>query len=179
MSSDRDIVINFMNDIKDRTPILLIGNASIIFKNIYKKRIYSALSDTDMSVINNMNIAKMHNVIVIDDLSYLYTNEDLLKIVENTSLRLILLADKDNVSDTLVSRCNSILKIPYSVSKIPSYESETTCLYNTKSMSQDASIKYIAEHSPALLFDINKAKKTKYKDRVVEILANINTVKED
>ena len=38
--SERDEVINYMKVIENRTPILLIEKAAIIFKRIYRGQIY-------------------------------------------------------------------------------------------------------------------------------------------
>ena len=100
--SNRDTVINFMSSIKDRTPILLLSKAAKIFKSIYDGRIYDVKNVDDMNLIRDMSISKLHKVVVLEDLSSLYTDEDILKLIEESSLQFILLAYRDNLSEVLM-----------------------------------------------------------------------------
>ena len=110
--SERDEVINFMKVIENRTPILLIEKAAIIFKRIYHGQIYQLNNLDDIELINNMTIAKLNKVTVISDLSFNTNTENILKLIEETSCRLILVASRDNLPETIISRCKNILKIP-------------------------------------------------------------------
>ena len=65
------------------------------------------------NIINNMNIAKLNKVVILFDVSFMTNTENMLKLVEETSCRLILLASRDNLPETILSRCKNILKIPF------------------------------------------------------------------
>ena len=75
--SERDEVINFMKVIENRTPILLIEKAAIIFKRIYHGQIYQLNNLDDIELINNMTIAKLNKVTVISDLSFNTNTENI------------------------------------------------------------------------------------------------------
>ena len=51
----------------------------------------------DIEIINNMNIAKLNKVVTLFDVSFMTNTENMLKLVEETSCRLILLASRDNL----------------------------------------------------------------------------------
>lgn len=178
--SNRDFVIKFMSNIKDRTPILLIANAAKIFYHIYSGRIYNVRNEDDMTTIKNMSISKLTKPVVISDLSSLYDDEDLLKIIEESDLQFILLAFRDNLSEVLVSRCKSVLKLTDLEVKQCNYISKKSALSALEQFDSniDAANMYLTENCPALMRDINDARNLKYKDKVVNILANIGSDKQ-
>lgn len=173
--SNRDLVIQFMNSIKGRTPILLLAKAAKIFKDIYSGRIYNIKNEDDVLDINNMNISKLNKAVVVEDISSLYTDEDILKLIEESNLQFILLAYKDNLSETLMSRCKSVLKIPDIEIKQCAYISEKSALstINSGKMNADASNLYMMENCPSLMRDMIDTQFLKYKERLVNILANM------
>lgn len=173
--SDRDIVIRFMSSIKGKTPILLLAKAAKIFKSIYDDRVYNVKNEDDMNLLRDMSICKLKKPVVLEDLSSLYTDEDILKLIEESSLQFILLAYRDNLSEVLMSRCKSTLKIPdievnncSYLNKLTAYNSikQSDLTGNTMSM-------YLAENCPSLMRDIIDTQFLKYKERVVSILANM------
>lgn len=174
--TDREEVIKFMSKIKGRTPILLIGKSARIFRNIYSGRIYNLKNEDDMQDIYNMNISKITKAVVLDDLSQLYNDENLLKLIEESTLQLILLASKDNLSEVLMSRCKSILKLPELAIEKCKYIKENSALSSVNSMTnlEEAEV-FICNNCPQLLYDKNRTKQFKYRDRIVNILANINS----
>lgn len=173
--SNRDIVINFMSSIKGRTPILLLSKAARIFKSIYDGRIYDVKNIDDMNLIRDMSISRLHKAVVLEDLSSLYTDEDILKLIEESSLQFILLAYRDSLSEVLMSRCKSILKIPDIDIFNCNYTNKLTA-YNNITQSNlygDTMNMYLAENCPSLMRDIIDTQFLKYKERVVSILANM------
>ena len=172
--TNRDTVIQFMNSIKDKTPILLIARAAKIFHNIYTGRIYDVHSEEDMDIINNMSISKLTKPVVISDLSSLYDDEDMLKLIEESKLQFILLAYKDNLSDVLVSRCKSILKIPDIDINECKYTSKKSALSSLEKINNPYEVNlFLAENCPSLMRDMIDTQYIKYKERVVNILANM------
>lgn len=86
-----EYIYNELKDIKGKTPILLIGGASIIFKQIYKDTIYRIENTEDVKEL----ISNFYNI------NY---DKILLKLIEEIKLPLILLASEDNISIPLYSR---------------------------------------------------------------------------
>lgn len=173
--SERDEVINFMKEIDGRTPILLIGKAAYIFKRIYRGRIYQMNNLDDIEIINNMNIAKLNKVVTLFDVSFMTNTENMLKLVEETSCRLILLASRDNLPETIISRCKNILKIPFAESKELNLIKKKDA-YNMLANSEDTldeKTLFIAENRPSLMLDLEDTKELRYKDRIRSILSNI------
>ena len=150
--SERDEVINFMKVIENRTPILLIEKAAIIFKRIYHGQIYQLNNLDDIELINNMTIAKLNKVTVISDLSFNTNTENILKLIEETSCRLILLASRDNLPETIISRCKNILKIPLLESNtfnlIKKKEAYSSLISSLEEATSDERNMYIAENNP-------------------------------
>ena len=172
--TNRDTVVQFMNSIEGKTPILLIARAARIFQNIYTGRIYNIQNEEDMSIINNMSISKLTKPVVISDLSSLYDDEDMLKTIEESKLQFILLASKDNLSDVLVSRCKSILKIPDIEINDCKYMSKKSALSSIEKLNNANDINlFLAENCPSLMRDMIDTQYVKYKERVVNILANM------
>lgn len=124
-----------------------------------------------MKDIENMSVSKLSNYVVLYDLSNIYNDEDLLKLIEESSLQLILLASRDNLSDVLISRCKTILKIPDIDVKPCKYISEISALSTISTL--DNSSKYLMENCPQLEYDLSRVQFLKYKDRLANIIANI------
>lgn len=173
--SNRDLVIQFMSNINGRTPILLLAKAAEIFKNIYSDRVYNIKNEEDLEDIKNLNISKIHKPIVVEDISSLYTDEDILKLIEESNLQFILLAYRDNLSGTLMSRCKSILKIPSLEIKSCNYTNKKSALSAIESLRNDSykSNLYLMENCPELMRDMIEIQQLKYKDRLINIIANM------
>ena len=170
--TDKEKVIKFMSNIKGKTPILLIGKAATIFENIYSRRIYNIKNEDDMKDVQGMSECRLNTPVVLKDLSELYTDEDLLKLIEESSLQFILLAYKDNLSDTLMSRCKSFLKISNIDVHKCKYISKKSALSSMTGDRYKDNI-FLMENCPALMRDMIDTQFLKYKERVVGILANM------
>lgn len=94
--------------------ILLIGNASRLFKSIYNGDIVSInTAEETKEFINEYNI-QSDKPLVFEDISLMQQSVQsyLLKFIDNFSRPLILLASIDNISPIILSRFNKIIKIP-------------------------------------------------------------------
>lgn len=102
-----------LND-KSQFPILIIGDAVLAFKKFYNQPI---------SYVNNLNDLRdliayysgmecLDKIIVIDDISKLHRDAEgiLLKFIEDTKSRIILLSQFDVCSSIILSRCKNIIK---------------------------------------------------------------------
>ena len=173
--SNRDLVIQFMSNIKGRTPILLLAQAAEIFKNLYSDRVYNIKNEEDLEDIQNLNISRIRKPIVVEDISSLYNDEDILKLIEESNLQFILLAYRDNLSETLMSRCKSMLKIPSIEINQCNYISKKSALSTIETFDNDytRTNKFLMENCPDLMRDMIDIQQVKYKDRLINIIANM------
>lgn len=173
--SNRDLVIQFMSNIKGRTPILLLAQAAEIFKNLYSDRVYNIKNEEDLEDIQNLNISRIRKPIVVEDISSLYNDEDILKLIEESNLQFILLAYRDNLSETLMSRCKSMLKIPSIEINQCNYISKKSALSMIETFDNDyaRTNKFLMENCPDLMRDMIDIQQVKYKDRLINIIANM------
>jgi hypothetical protein len=98
---------------------LFVGGASLSFKNYLKKNNYNYdidyITDRDdlISLIDKYSHYKNYSLpVIISDISYLSKRDQslLLKFMDDTSLNIILLASRDNILDTIISRTNEFRK---------------------------------------------------------------------
>lgn len=174
--NDIDFIYNTMKDITNKTPILLVGGASILFKRMYKGNIYR-LDNTDdtRDFISNFYKIEYDKPIIVEDISKLYKDSILLKLIEEIKLPIVLLASEDNISTTLQSRIKTYIKLPS--------DKELGCSYNKILDTQQYIIqeningkdldKYLAEHCPDLAIINNRTKKCRNKDKIVQILGGL------
>lgn len=175
-----EVVYNTMKNIKDKTPILLIGGAAYLFKRIYKGNIYHLENTEDVKeFISNFYGIEYNKPIVVEDLSLFYRDSIILKLIEEIKLPLILLASEDNISIPLQSRIKTRLKFPVdddcgcTFTKIL----EAQQYIDDEQLSGRSLDKYIAENCPELAFLYEDMKMRKNKDKLIQILGGIKDKK--
>lgn len=171
-----EYIYETMKDVKDKTPILLIGGASIIFKKLYRGNIYQVYNTEELKEF----LLEFYNTIydkpiVLEDISSISKDSILLKFVEETTIPLILLASRDNLSLPLHSRIKTIVKLPLE----PSSCNFTSILeaheYITNNdLTGDELDKYLADNCPKLALAYDSMKNRKYKDKIVQILGGLD-----
>lgn len=106
-------------------PKLFIGSASVAFRKFIEKHNYNykihyiSSRDDLISLIETFSQYKNYNLpVIISDISFLNKRDQslLLKFMDDTNLNLILLASRDNILDTIISRVREFRK--YYVSNI-------------------------------------------------------------
>ena len=106
-------------------PKLFCGSAAIAFKNYLKKNHYNYeinyITDRDdlLNFIETYSHYKNYTLpVIISDISFLKKKDQslLLKFMDDTNLNIILLASRDNILDTIISRVREFRKF-YSDSK--------------------------------------------------------------
>lgn len=100
-------------------PKLFIGSAKKSFESYLKKNKYgykiNYISDRDdlISFIETYSAYKDYNLpVIISDISFLNKNDQslLLKFMDDSKLKIILLASRDNILDTIISRVREFRK---------------------------------------------------------------------
>ena len=177
--TDREYVYENLKTIKNKTPLIIIGERAIyIFKRMYSGNIYKLENFTDVrDFISEFSGIELNFPVVIEDISKLYRDTPLLKLVEDSKFPLVLLASQDNLSNAMMSRVKTIIKLPdedykCSLSSIQSALSEL----KDKELSKEENIKYLAENCPQLLVLQDKIKKIKNKDKITQIYAGLENM---
>ena len=100
-------------------PKLFCGSAAIAFKNYLKKNHYNYeinyITDRDdlLNFIETYSHYKNYTLpVIISDISFLKNKDQslLLKFMDDTNLNIILLASRDNILDTIISRVREFRK---------------------------------------------------------------------
>lgn len=113
---------NFIIDIEKYSPVLLLGDAVKDFIQVYDGKIDRVRNIDEVREIVSyyMNLPSLDRILVIEGLSFLNKKASfmLLKLVEESSLPIILLSRFDNISEIILSRIRTIMK--YNKGKIKS-----------------------------------------------------------
>lgn len=171
-----EYIYNFMKDIKDKTPILLIGGASIIFKRMYKGPIQYIENTSDAKeLISTYYNIEYNKPLVVEDVSLLYRDSILLKLIEEIKIPLILLASEDNLSVPLYSRMKFCIKFPIDENTGCSFLSikEAQIQINQDNLTGRDLDKYLAENCPDLALLYKDIEIRKNKDKLIQILGGI------
>lgn len=168
-------IYDTMKNIKNKTPVLLIGGASLAFKKMYTGNIYHLENTEDIKeLISSFYGITLEKPLVIEDLSLLYRDTLLLKFIEESKIPLILLASEDNISIPLQSRIKTYIKYP---------SKNINCIYQKILDSQNYIIEhdltgsdldeYIADNCPDLARINRLIINRKNKDKLIQILGGI------
>lgn len=174
--TDIEYMYEQLKTIKNKTPLLIIGKrAMYIFKQMYKGNIYILENLSDVrDFISEFADVELSLPVVIEDLSNLYRDSSLLKLVEDSKFPLVMLASQDNLSHAMMSRVKTIVKLPDENYRCNFSNIESTLAeLKEKELSQEENIKYLAENCPQLLFLQDKIKKMKNKDKITQIYSGI------
>lgn len=171
-----EYIYNTMKDVSNKTPVLLVGGASFIFKRMYKGNIYRLENTEDVKeFISNFYGIEYDKPIVVEDISLLYRDNILLKLVEEIKLPLILLASEDNISIPLQSRIKTYVKFPadddFGCNFISILEAQQQI--DQEGLSGRALDKYIAENCPDLAILYDDIKLRKNKDKLIQIIGGL------
>lgn len=172
-----EYIYNEMKDIEGKTPVLLIGGASVLFKKMYKGLIIDLVttSDTKDFLMDYYDV-ELEKPVVIDNVDRFYNDSLLLKIIENNKCKFILLAEVDCVSTPLLSRIKTIIKLPYDLNfsnnNLPIDEILSKVI--TDDLTGDELDKYLAENKPEYLPIFDKVKKSKYLDKIIGIFGGLD-----
>lgn len=170
-------IFNLSKNITNNTPMLLIDKARDIFKTLYTGNInYISNTEEARELIQNYSGITLEKPLVIDDVSNLYRDTILLKFLEETKLKLILLASQDNLDPIILSRVKTIKK----------YTSETNLKYEpidilqaqktieSEELDQENTLKYLSNKCPELIILNKKLRYIKNKNKLIELIGRIS-----
>lgn len=114
---EKQLIYNQVMKIKDVERILLLCNATNIFLSMYEGNYHILRNKKDIVDFIDYYDKPNDRPLVFGDISLLNELEQnyLLKFIEEASVPLIVLASKDNLSSTIMSRFLKIIKIPFSL----------------------------------------------------------------
>jgi len=171
-----DYIYETLKDIKGKTPVLLIGGAMTLFKMIYKGNVYKIYNTEEAKeLITNFYGVEYNKPIVIEDISALYRDTILLKLVEEIKLPLILLASEDNISSSLHSRIKTCIKYPKDLEFKCDFVDILDALeyIDERDISGVELDKFMAEHCPNLAIYYKMMEVRKNKDKILQILGGL------
>lgn len=171
-----DYIYETLKDIKGKTPVLLVGGAMILFKMIYKGNIYKVYNTEDAKeLITNFYGIEYNKPIVVEDISLLYRDSILLKLVEEIKLPLILLASEDNISIPLQSRVKTYIKYPKDLDFKCNFMSilDSQEWISERELSSSELDKFMAEHCPDLAIYYKMMECRKNKDKILQIIGGL------
>lgn len=164
-------------------PKLFVGGAAQSFKSYLKKHNYTYeinyIADRDdlMSLIDTFSQYKNYNLpVIISDISFLKKKDQslLLKFMDDSNLNIILLASRDNILDTIVSRVKEFRKFYISdngnkagfinVSKAREMFNNDVGEFDVDTAYEDKLSVY-NKYNPMLSYDSGLVEKYKKKDR--------------
>lgn len=170
-------------------PKLFIGDAAVSFKRYLKKNNYnysinSIQSRGDLiALIERVSAYKNYTIpVILDDISFLNQRDQsiLLKFMDDTNLKLILLASRDNILSTIISRVREFRKFYVSLSR-----DKTGCIkinkardmynndqhddsdeYVQSQLSVEDRLKEYCKYNPLLFYDDSLVEKFSSNDRL-------------
>ena len=163
-------------NIKEVCPVLLVGKAVSLFKQMYKGIINELKNTEDVKeFVSEYTGIKSSKPVVVSDIGYLQTQASflLLKLVEEADFPVILLSTEDKVSSILLSRVKRVLKFPVNEqtdNKLISVTDAYNQVYGESENKVINKIDFYAENCPTLYKLERDIPFNKYRDDMIEIL---------
>ena len=163
-------------NIKEVCPVLLVGKAVSLFKQMYKGIINELKNTEDVKeFVSEYTGIKSSKPVVVSDIGYLQTQASflLLKLVEEADFPVILLSTEDKVSSILLSRVKRVLKFPVNEqtdNKLISITDAYNQVYGESENKVINKIDFYAENCPTLYKLERDIPFNKYRDDMIEIL---------
>lgn len=157
-------------------PRLYIGKAAQELKKRISFPVYSITKENIVEMISFYStIPNLKNPLVLEDLTYLSLNEQgmLLKFIEDSQLKIILLASEDNVIPTILSRMSLVYKIKDKITSL--FLSYTQGKEELDSIDKDTfyldCIKKQREVSPISFYYDNYIGNKRNKDKLLQLIS--------
>lgn len=152
---DRNDLLYTINNIKKTTPVLIVGEATTLFRKSWSYRINTIESKQDVrDLIEYYSQVTPRIPLVIDDLSYLKddTLNLLLKLIEDAKFPIILLASYDNVNPILFSRVKTFIKFKQDINSKFMDEAKAMLLLEEANLENKLDIiKFMRDNCPNLI----------------------------
>jgi len=162
--------------IQETCPVLLVGKAVSLFKQMYKDPIRELKNTDDVrDFIAEYTGIKSSKPVVISDIGYLQkqTSFLLLKLVEEAQFPAILLSTEDKVDSILLSRVKNVIKFPMDENtdnKLIPISDAFNQVYGESEKKVMNKTQFYAENCPTLYKLESDIPYNKYRNAMIEIL---------
>lgn len=162
--------------IQETTPVLLVGKAVPLFKQMYKDPIRELKNTEDVKdFVTEYTGKTFSKPVVISDIGYLQKQTAflLLKLVEEAKFPVILLSTEDKVDSILLSRVKRVVKFPSDEKTDNSFMPISDAFNKVYGDSEDKpvnKIAFYAENCPMLYKLESEIPYNKYRNAMIEIL---------
>lgn len=162
--------------IQETCPVLLVGKAVSLFKNMYKDPIRELKNTDDVrEFISEYTGIKSSKPVVISDIGYLqkHTAFLLLKLIEEAQFPAILLSTEDKVDSILLSRVKNVIKFPMDENtdnKLIPISDAFNQVYGESDKKVMNKIQFYAENCPTLYKLESEIPFNKHRNAMIEIL---------
>ena len=164
---------NLLKGIRDKSPVLLVEKAALVFRENYHKEVYRVDNQKELKeLVEAFTNISYTGLLVIEDISKIYDLSVLLKFLEETNTAVVLLAYQDcaSISSTLLSRVKTYVKAPYyPINSNLTNAKDAIDLWNMEQNKQDQDMFY-AQESPELYYLKTKSSRYKCNTKIVELL---------
>lgn len=106
-------LVKVVNNIKDTSPLLLVGEAYLVFRKKYNGKIIEVTKDNVKEIVEYYSSVTLPYPLVLEDISSLSATSVnyLLKLIEEAKYPIILLSSYDNMNNILLSRIKTFMKV--------------------------------------------------------------------
>lgn len=184
MKEELEYIKSAITPINAKSPILLLEQAAILFRNSYNKEILDLSDDEDLvTLISSYANIDYRGLLVIGGLSLIKNKALLLKFIEEATFPIIVLCNSDSngLDEILLSRFQTIVKIPNTnghcnvVSANDGMEmfKEQSRMLEDKSESGRNRLeeKIFATESPEYYYLKNKSSRYVCNDKIIDLLS--------
>lgn len=165
-------IYNSLKNLEYSSPLLLLEDAVLIFKENYHGSIYTINSDEDLQefiyIYSNSCNSKP---VVLDGISNISNQTLLASFLEKIEFPIILLSIKDNISSILLSRVNTIIKETYNKDKCNLLPANEALEAWNMSIDKSDIEKFYANESPELFYLKTKSEQYVCNTKIVDLLS--------
>lgn len=163
-----------LKGIQDKSPVLLVEKAALMFKEEYSREIYRVENQEELKdLVESFTNTPYSGLLVIEDISNVWDMSVLLKFLEEATFPIVLLAyrDGDNISNTILSRIKTYIKYPYDT--VRSNLTNARDALDIWKIEQDKSNqdRFFAQESPELYYLKLRSSRYKCNTKIVDLLA--------
>lgn len=169
-------LIQSVNNIKNTSPLLLVGEAYYLFRKNYKGKVLTINSQNIREIVAYYSTVELDYILVLEDISNLSSLECnyLLKLVEDSKYPIILLASYDNINNILLSRIKTFIKFSNQITSEFLPPNKGLEVIEDKLSSDSAFIdrvRYEAKYSPRLYYLEQLIGNSRNKSKYLDILS--------
>lgn len=118
MKEEIEYIYSKIKGIKEKSPALLMERAAILFEENYSGNIYTIETDEDLlEIIDTFSGTEFSGILVIKCINYIKDIILVNKFLDSINFPVIFLVlyDSNMISEELISRMQTVVKIPYTV----------------------------------------------------------------